>query len=90
MVTRPQIINLCLEDIVDSHKEVEQYICDLEEQISGLRVTLGSVTVEAVEVLATAKNTAAVRVKRELGGYVKHYKLPRHVIINAKNKLEER
>ena len=33
---RPQIINLCLEDISDSHAEIEGYLCDLEGRIAAL------------------------------------------------------
>ena len=36
MVTRPQIINLCLEDIADSHAEMGHYLCDLEGRIKAL------------------------------------------------------
>ena len=35
-MSRPQIINLCLEDVVDSHREIEHYICDLECHVAEL------------------------------------------------------
>jgi len=62
---------------------------DAVERIAELEGVLRDITNDAKEVLTNARNTPAVRRQLEMSGSVKHYIMPRHSIINAKNHLKE-
>ena len=59
------------------------------KRIAELEGVLRDITNDAKEVLTNARNTPAVRRQLEMSGSVKHYIMPRHSIINAKNHLKE-
>ena len=60
-----------------------------DKRIAELERGLLDIVNECVEVMASAKNTLAVRKKFESGGYVKHYIVPRRIILNAKEMMEQ-
>ena len=49
-----------------------------------LEAQLRDIALMAKPVAATAKNTSAVRTGHELGGYIKHYIVPTHLITAIK------
>ena len=53
----------------------------LQERNKELQAQLRDIKLMAKPVCATAKNTSAVRTGHELGGYIKHYIVPTHLII---------
>ena len=53
-------------------------------RIAELEAQLRDIALMAKPVAATAKNTSAVRTGHELGGYIKHYIVPTHLITAIK------
>jgi len=68
-----------------AHDEIRRQ----SKRIAELEGVLRDITNDAKEVLTNARNTPAVRRQLEMSGSVKHYIMPRHSIINAKNHLKE-
>jgi len=64
-------------------------LCDQYERITELEKALRDIVNDSVEVTANARNTPSVRKQFELGGYIKHYVVPRHTIVNAMNLKEQ-
>jgi len=74
---------LALCDLIDMRS-----IADIR-RIAELEKALRDIVNDSVEVTANARNTPSVRKKFELGGYIKHYVVPRHTIVNAMNLKEQ-
>ena len=53
---------------------------ELLKMVEELEAQLRDIALMAKPVAATAKNTSAVRTGHELGGYIKHYIVPTHLI----------
>ena len=68
---------------------VQMQLDAANKRIAELEGVLRDITNDAKEVLTNARNTPAVRRQLEMSGSVKHYIMPRHSIINAKNHLKE-
>jgi len=60
--------------------EYRQLFWDERERCEELEAQLRDIALMAKPVAATAKNTSAVRTGHELGGYIKHYIVPTHLI----------
>ena len=73
-----------LEAQLDAYKERMQLIAAQSirdcEKVEQLEAQLRNIKLMAKPVAATAKNTSAVRTGHELGGYIKHYIVPTHLI----------
>jgi len=59
----------------------------LEAQLDAVRKLLRDINLMAKPVAATSKNTSAVRTGHEMGGYIKHYIVPTHLITASENAL---
>ena len=57
---------------------------EANRSINELEAQLRDIALMAKPVAATAKNTSAVRTGHELGGYIKHYIVPTHLITAIK------
>jgi len=78
-----------IEEVAKLETENQRLLIDLEIAESALDAQrdfrreierLREVLRKAKPVYATSKNTASVRKGHEVGGYVKHYELPPHVV----------
>lgn len=58
------------------------------KRIAELEAQLRDIALMAKPVAATAKNTSAVRTGHELGGYIKHYIVPTHLITAIKGEAK--
>ena len=70
-----------------------KYLLELDrqktERIADLERQLSEILNNAEEVVATAQNTAAVRKGHAVSGYIKYYKVPRHIIVKARQEVDD-
>ena len=82
-MNKPRITN---DEYATWHKIDKQRILKLVERAETAEAELRDIKLMAKPVCATAKNTSAVRSGHELGGYIKHYIVPTHLITALKGK----